>query len=200
MEESSGIKMSLKRAVATLLLLCLISFSHAAQTSGDKRKDVDVKMDYAAARQDIIAFEGVLNEALQAFVKDFLGIKNSARGAYLPKFGVNFTFAIDIKRAIMNTPFGDVRRYQATAEQKRQRIEELKEMLIRMLQDSGKRFQLLGKEDCITIVAFIDDKNFLEPSANKTIVLSALKKDLDELGNKSDRLNEFKQRIKIIEY
>jgi hypothetical protein len=200
MEEPSVIKKSLKRAFAALLLLCLFSFSLAAQVSDNRRKDADARMNYTGARQNVLAFEGALNEALQAFVKDFLGIKNDARGAYLPGYGINFAFAIDIKRAIITTPFGDLHQNPATAEQKRQKIEELKEILIRVLQDNGKRFQLLGKEDYVTIVAFIDDKNFGAPSANKTIVLSAAKKDLDELGNKNDRLKEFKQRIKIVEY
>jgi hypothetical protein len=201
MEKPGMIKMSLKGAVAALLLLlCFFSFSLPAQTSGNKRTGVHASMNIMAARQEIRNFEATLNEALQAFVKDFLGIRDNPRGAYLPEYGVNFTFAIDIRRAIINTPFGEVHRRQATAEQKRQRIEELKETLVRLLQDNGKKFQQLDKEDCVSIVAFIDDKNFLEPGANKTIVLRALKKDLDELGDSKDRLNEFKQRIKIVEY
>jgi hypothetical protein len=31
-------------------------------------------------------------------------------------------------------------------------------------------------------------------------VLTALKRDLDELGHRNDRLREFKQRMKIVEY
>jgi hypothetical protein len=47
----------------------------------------------------------------------------------------------------------------------------------------------------------MEDRNFPdEPSENKTIVLSVLKRDLDEFGNRSDRLKEFKQRMKIVEY
>jgi hypothetical protein len=200
MEEPSGIKMFLKRAVAALWLLCFFSFSLVAQTSGNKPKRGDEGMDYVAVRQDIVRFEAALNDAIDTFIKDPFGVVNKAKGAYLPRFGINFTFLINIQRAIMNTPFGEVRRHPATPEQKRQRIEELKEILIRLLQDNGKGFQQLSREDSIAIVAFIDDKNFLEPSANKTIVLNVLKKDLDELGNKNERLKEFKQRIKIVEY
>jgi hypothetical protein len=200
MKEPSRIKMSLKCAVAVLWLLCISSLALSVQTSGNRGQDGDAKMDYAAAKQEIRSFESSLNEALQSFIRDFLGIKDNPRGAYLPGYGANFTFAIDIKRAIFKTPFGDVSRHQATEEQKRQRVEELKDLLIRLLQAEGRKFQQLGKGDCVTIVAFIDDKNFFEPSANKTIVLRAQKKDLDELGNRSDRLNDFKQRIKIVEY
>ncbi len=82
-----------------------------------------------------------------------------------------------------------------------QRIEDLKEKLIRVLQKNGDGIRQLRKDDNITIVAFIEDRNFPdEPNANKTIVMISSKKDLDELGHKDDRFKEFKQRMKIIEY
>jgi len=77
----------------------------------------------------------------------------------------------------------------------------LKEKLIRVLQDNGENFQILRKEEYVTIIAYLEDWNLPdEPSSNKTIVLSALKKDLDEFARRSDRLKEFKQRMKIVEY
>jgi len=82
-------------------------------------------------------------------------------------------------------------------EQKKQRIEELKGILIRLLQDECKKIKQLHKEDCVTIIALMDDKNIKDPSGSKTIVLRVCKKDLDEVGNKKD---ELRKRIKIVEY
>jgi hypothetical protein len=201
MGEPSVIRKSLKRSVAVLLPLCLLGCSLTAHASGNRGNDSNELVGYAAAQKDILQFEGDLNDVINKFSKGPFGVVYKAKGAYLQGFGFNFTFLIDIQRAIITTPFGDIRRHQATPEQKKQAIEELKEMLIRMLQDNGKQIkQLRKKEDCVAIVAFIDDKNILAPSANKTIVLRVLKKDLDELGNKSDRLDEFRKRIKIVEY
>lgn len=82
-----------------------------------------------------------------------------------------------------------------------QRIEQLKGNLIQLLQNGGTYFPQLRKDERIAIVAFVEDRNFPgEPNANKTIVISVLKRDLDEVGNKLDRAKEFKQRIKIVEY
>jgi hypothetical protein len=127
---------------------------------------------------------------------------NKAKGAYLQGYGVSFTFLINIHRAVSRTPFGQVRTKTAvTSDEKMRRIEELKEKLILFLQDSGNSFQQLRKDERVTIVAFVEDRNFPdEPSANKTIIMSTMKKDLDELGHKSDRAREFKQRMKIVEY
>jgi hypothetical protein len=201
MREPGVIQKSLKRSVAAFLPLCLLCCSLALHASDKKANDSDDAVGYAAARKDIIQFEGVLNDAINAFSKGPFGVVYKAKGSYLQGFGFNFTFLIDIQRAIITTPFGDIKRHQATPEQKKQRIEDLKEMLIRVLQDNGKKIkQLRKKDDCIAIVAFVDDKNFLAPNANKTIVLRVTKKDLDELGNRSDRLDEFRKRIKIVEY
>jgi hypothetical protein len=201
MRESNVILKSLKRSFAAILPLCLLCCSLAAYASEKKTNDGDEAVGYAAARKDILQFEGALNNVINTFSKGPFGVVYKAKGSYLQGFGFNFTFLIDIQRAIITTPFGDIKRHEATQEQKKQRIEELKEMLIRMLQDNGKKIkQLRKKEDCISIVAFIDDKDFGAPSANKTIVLRVLKRDLDELGNRSDRLDEFRKRIKIVEY
>ena len=90
---------------------------------------------------------------------------------------------------------------QITVELVTKKDPELKEKLIQVLQNNGDIFQHLRKEDTVSIVAFFEDSNFPgEPNANKTIVLSVLKKDLDELGHRIDRLREFKQRMKIVEY
>ncbi len=120
----------------------------------------------------------------------------------MQEYGISFAFLVNIHRAVVSTPFGEIRsRARVTPDLKRQLIEELKEKLIRVLQDNGSTFRQLRKEDHIAIVAFIEDRNFPdEPSTNKTIVMSILKKDLDELGHRDDRLQEFKQRMKIVEY
>jgi hypothetical protein len=200
MIEPNGVKTSVKRAAAALALLCFFSGALAAQSRGFRHKIANENVDYAAMRPDILRFEVALNEAIVTYSRGPFSVVNRAKGAYLPGFGINFTFLIDVQRAILGMPFGEIRRKQATTEQKKQWIEDLKERLIRLMQEKGNGFQQLRREDYVTIVAFLDDRSFLEPSANKTIVLRVPKKDLDELGKNRDQLPEFKQRIKIFEY
>jgi hypothetical protein len=127
---------------------------------------------------------------------------NKPKAVYLQGYGVSCTFLVNIYRAVINTPFGQVRpRNAVSLDEKIRRIEELKLKLIQVLQDSGGFFQQIRKEERVAIVVFIEDRNFPgEANVNKTIVMSALKKDLDELGHKLDRAKEFKQRMKIVEY
>jgi hypothetical protein len=69
------------------------------------------------------------------------------------------------------------------------------------LQNSGDNFPQLRKDERVAIIVFVEDRNIPgEANENKTIIMSALKKDLDEFGHRNDRLKEFKQRMKIVEY
>jgi hypothetical protein len=174
-----------------------------AHASGKKTESPDSKINYSSINQDILQFEAVINEVITGtFSSSPFAVVHKAKGAYVQGYGFYFDFLINIHRAVVNTPFGQIRtRADASPALKKQRIEELKAKLIRLIQDNAKNLQQLRKDECVTIVAYFEDRNFPdEPSANRTIVMSALKKDLDELGQRNDRLNEFKQRMKIVEY
>lgn len=204
MKEPALIQRISKRNVSTLLLICTLVFPLATLTSYGKQGEADKKVDYASVQEDILRFENVVNAVInRTFSSSPFAVVQKAKGAYLEEYGVCFQFLINIHRAVINTPFGKIRRPGADMgpELKKQRIAELKQKLIQALLDNGDIFKQIRKEGYIAIVAHIEDRNIPdEPNANKTIVLSILKKDLDELGNTGDRLQEFKKRLKIVEY
>ena len=182
--------------------LWILMFSLAALSFGGSQDIADPKIDYGQVQQDILKFESVVNDVINStFSSDPIVVVQKAKGYYLPGYGISLSFIVNIHRAVINTPFGQVTRRSVSSEMKRRRIEELKERLIRAMQENGDGIRQLRKDDYVNIVAFIEDRNFPdEPSANKTIVLCAFKKDLDEFGRKIERLKEFRQRIKIVEY
>jgi hypothetical protein len=203
MTRSGVIHMGLKKSVSALLLCLVLGLSPASRIFAGRQDNGDARVDYASTKQDIQKFEAVINDVINStFSSSPFAVVQKAKGAYLEGYGFSFAFLVNIHRAVVNTPFGPVRtKPDATPELKKRRIEELKEKLISMLQDNSEIFRQIPKEDYVTIIAFFEDRNFPdEPSASKTIVLSALKKDLDELGHRADRLREFKQRMKIVEY
>jgi hypothetical protein len=192
-----------KRQRAGLLLYVTLGLLLASSSAGGKQEGIDSRQDYASARQDIPRFESKINDVINSsFSTSPFAVVQKAKGAYLQGYGFSFAFLVNIHRAVKNTPFGQVQTgANITQELKKQRIEELKEKLIQVLQNSGETFRMLRKEEYVTIIAYVEDRNFPdEPSANKTIVLSALKRDLDEFGRRSDLAKEFKQRMKIVEY
>jgi hypothetical protein len=203
MGESRVIKTALKRRSTAFMLVAVLISPMILRALDDKKANNEDNVNYARAQQDILKFESVINAVINStFSSSPFAVVQKTKGAFLQGYGVSFAFLVNIHRAIINTPFGQVRSGEAvTPALKKQRIEELKNNLIRALLENGEIFQQLRKEDYVTIIAFVEDRNFPdEPSANKTIVLSILKKDLDELGNKNERFMEFKQRMKIVEY
>ncbi len=187
------------RIFSSILLIGFLSAPVRAQNRGTQESDF--KVDLPSARREIQSFEAVINNVINAAFTSPFALNQKAKGAYLPGYGVSFNFLVNIHRALINTPFGQVKGTEITPEQKKQRIEDLKKRLIRVLFENGEGLRQLRKDDAVTIVAFLEDRNFPdEPNENKTIVLTVYKKDLDELARKEDRSREFEQKVKIVEY
>jgi hypothetical protein len=202
MKEMNSTKSLNTGRAAVLFVISILAISIAALPLGASQDSGDPKIGYGMVKEDILKFELALNEVINGtFSSDPIVVVQKAKGAYLPGYGISFTFVINIHRAVINTPFGQVTRNSASPETKRRRIEDLKDKLIRTMQDNGDNIRQMRKDDLITIVGFFEDRNFPdEPNTNRTLIISAFKKDFDELGGKIDRLKEFKQRIKIVEY
>jgi len=202
MGEFGMVKTASKHFVVALLLFGIAGLPPALHSFERSQASGAKKIDYASAQQGILRFETVVNEVISnSFSSSPFAVVQKTKGAYLAGYGYSFAFLVNIHRAVVNTPFGQRKRSAATPELKKQKIEELKEKLIRVLQENGEIFRQLQKDDYVTITAFIEDSNFPdEPSANKTIVLTALKRDIDDFGHQPERFQEFKQRIKIVEY
>lgn len=189
-----------RRLFSSILMIGFLSAPLAAQP-GRGLQDGE-RVDYSTTRQEIQSFESVINNVINAAFTSPFALNQKAKGAYLPGYGFSFNFLVNIHRALINTPFGELKsNAQISPDQKKRRIEDLKKKLIRTLFDSGDSLRQMRKEDAVTIIAFFEDRNFPdEPNENKTIVISVLKRDLDELAHKEDRIREFEQRVKIVEY
>jgi multidrug efflux pump subunit AcrB len=124
-----------------------------------------------------------------------------AKGAYVPGYGVTFSFTVNIFRGALATPFGTVQTQDLTPAQKLRRIEDVKEKMSRVLLENGPSLRQVRLEDWITIEGFFDDRDFVgESNQSRTVILSIRKKDLDEACRAEDRWKEFKQRMKTVEY
>ena len=197
---------SIAGAAAVLLALAAPAAESRAQsvpTPQPGRSYVGASVDYATARREIHMFEAAIHGAIGSTFTGPFGLVQKPKGVYLPGYGAMFDFLVNIHRAILSTPFGEFRdeKREITPEQKRKRVEELKEKLVRVLLERGEALRQLRRDDSVTIVAFFEDKSFPdEPNQNKTIVLRAYKRDLDELVRKENGSKELVRRMEIVEY
>lgn len=191
-----------RRLQRRILMLFLAFWIFALPLAAQKTQAAN-EISYATARSEIEQFGAMIGNVVNAsFNSSPFALVQKPKGAYLEGYGAAFQFVINIHRAVLNTPFGQMRQgNEISPELKKRRIDELKEKLIQTLRENGASLAQLKSEDTISIVAFVEDRNIPdEPSANKVIIISVLKKDLDDLAGKVDRISEFKQRIKIVEY
>ena len=195
--------MAKKRRSKHRMMVLLLAFWTFALPLATKKAQASGEINLAATRSEIEQFGAVINNAVNtSFNSSPFALVQKPKGAYLQGYGVAFQFVVNIHRAVLNTPFGQMRQgNEVSPELKKRRIDELKEKLIQTLRENGASLAQLRSEDTVSIIAFIEDRNIPdEPNENKIIVISVLKKDLDDLAGKADRIDEFKQRIKIVEY
>jgi hypothetical protein len=194
----------MKRAkyLGYLLSAALVAIPIVSAHQESSRAETEAKIDLASARREIQNFEVIINGVLNESFKNPFGLVQEPKGAYLPGYGHMFSFLVNIHRAVINTPFGKyTRKNPIGPEEKKKRIEDIKDKLIRLLLDQGDGFRQVGNDESVTIVAFFEDRNFPEEtSQNRTIVLSATKKNLKEYAKKQDQWEAFKQRMTIVEY
>jgi hypothetical protein len=191
----------LRQGVVLLLAVGMFAGQMLASPPGPQM-GADPRPDYTSARREIQAFESALNDVItETFNKAPFAVYQKAKGAYLQGYGMAFSFMVNIHVAMINTPFGKYQRPDASPEQKRRQIEMLKERLILVLLQRGDVLNQMPRSETVSIIGYFEDRNFPdEESQNKTVILSLIRKDLDEFVHKEDRLKEFKQRMKIIEY
>jgi len=196
-EGGEGMRSVLSRRLAGIVALATLVIPLAAspQAAGDYRPDT------ALVRTEIRAFEVLLNRVVGSIFGSVTFATQPAKGAYLPSYGASFSFVVNIHRALINTPLGEIRRDGITPDEKKKRIEGLKERLVRLLFENADNLRQLRREENIAIVAFIEDRSFPEEeSQNRTVVLSVARKDVEGVAGNEERWKDFRQKVRILEY
>jgi hypothetical protein len=159
------------------------------------------KIDYSQVRAPIQAFEQKIAEIIMAALPGPLGPMMKPKGAFVAESGYNFIFLVNMDRAVIHSPMGTFANPDAlTPEMKKKKLEALKELLMQLLYSHGPTLPLLKKEKAVTIMGFFEEFTPENGSLNKTLILSVLKSDIDESVSKQLSFNEFKNRVKIVEY
>jgi hypothetical protein len=182
---------------SVILLFAMALSAGSARTAGPEPQNL------TRLREEIRVLESVLNENLnQTFPAPFAYL-DKARGAYLPGYGVVFTFEVNLNpQPPALGPFGPER----AAPSARDRAEEAKkhrqaalDMSERVLADFGHSLEQLGDDETIAIVihgAAVGQQG-IEKS---TTVVRAQKRDIDQFrANTIDRA-AFLRRLQVLEY
>lgn len=177
-----------------LLLLLVASACSALATPVDKQ-------DLGKLREQIGVLESVLNQNLTQTFPGPFGYLDKARGAYLPGYGLVFTFEVNLnpQRPSLG-PFGGPppqTEAQRTAAIKKNRDSALG-LSQRVLADFGHTLDIAPEES----VAVVIQGSAVGPQGieKSTLVVRAQKSDIDQFrANAIDRAT-FLSRIAVVEY
>ncbi len=180
---------------AGVLVLGLLCLPLAAQNAGSPR------VDYTRVTREIHGFEAALNETITTTIANPFGLVQKPKGVYLQGYGYTFQFLVNTGRGLIHSPFGTFPDPDSiNAEQKKQRMDALKEKLKTLLVNQGGTLTQLQKGESITIVAYFEEINMDQGTVNKTVIMSIGKSDLDGLATKQVGFSELKLKVKIVEY
>jgi hypothetical protein len=158
-------------------------------------------VDYTQARSSIQKVESAILAAINTTFNNPLALFVKPKGAYLQGYGYTFSFLVNIRWGLIHSPMGAFKSdSDLSADERKQRIAELRDSLVKVLFYLGNGMALLEKGEVVTVTAFFEETNLDVGTVSKTVILSVLKSDLDELGTRQERFNDFKQRVKIVEY
>jgi hypothetical protein len=156
----------------------------------------------ALLKRDTQILERIVYEILKQNFKNPFAITAEPRGAYLQGFGVAISFQLNINRAKIRTPFGDLNAPKAVAERSKvEQIRLVKDSMLQCLADYGQTIKQLGPHDRIAVEGYIVDRNELDPAKATTIVvLTCSKDDVNLLATGKLPVEKFKERVHVLEY
>ncbi len=179
-------RMTIRQFVIAALLA-----SAAFATDQDKANLVRV-------REQIRVFESVLDGSLNQNFPGPFAYLDKARGAYLPGYGVIFTFEVSLSRpaSLFDTQPTDKSR-RDEAQQRRTAAKDLAE---KALADFGHTMtSLLGASESVGIV--IHTSNVTPQGLEKaTIVVRAQKHDIDQFRANAITRDAFMKGLEVLEY
>ncbi len=164
-------------------------------------------------KRDTQVFERVIDERLrQAFSSPF-ALTSDPHAAYLQGYGVVVSFQLNINRATIRTPFGEVEAPQIyrgangtpasayVAGKRDEQLKRVREILIECLEDYSRAIKQLSAHDRISISAHIEDRNELDPERKRIVlVVSTSRDDVDLLTLDKISREKFLERLLVLEY
>jgi hypothetical protein len=189
---------SLKLIAAVALAALLGSTAPAAPQDAAKSGG---SQNITRLRDEIRVLESVLNQNLtQAFPAPFAYL-NAAHGAYLPGYGVIFTFEINLSRPSMGPFEGSptAATERAKREEARRKFDQAKELSQRVLADFGHTLDQLGPDESVAVIVY-GSAATAQGVEKSTAVLRVAKKDVDQYrANALDRAG-FLSKVQTLEY
>jgi len=156
----------------------------------------------AQLKKETRIFESIVTEVLKQHFTHPYALAGEPKASYLEDYGVVVSFHLKINRGTIRTFSGQMRSPLVNAPGSNQeQVQTVRSTMIDTLSDFGTTLKKLDGEDRIAICAHIEDRNELDTSKNRSIlVVTVRKKDVDLCTTKSITAEEFRKRVEVLQY
>jgi hypothetical protein len=156
----------------------------------------------AQLKRESRIFESIVREVLQQQFNHPYAIAGEPKAAYLEGYGVSLTFHLRINRGTIRTFYREVESPLVNAPgTKSKQLQIVRSTMIDTLGNFGGTLKKIDPEERIAICAHVEDRNELDQSKNRLIiVLSAKKSDIDQYVTRAITMADFKKRVDVVEY
>jgi hypothetical protein len=147
-------------------------------------------------------FESIVAEVLRQNFEHPFAVAAEPKAAYLSGYGLTVSFHLRINRGTIRSIYGEmVNPVGKNTRTKSQQLKTVKDSMIEVIGDYGGALKRLSDDERISICAHVEDRNELNAAEKNTIVvISASKRDTDLFSKQEIDLEEFRQRMEILEY
>jgi hypothetical protein len=186
----------MKNVTRTICVLLLVANAVSAAFAIDQEKANINKM-----RDQIHVLESVLNQTLTRNFPAPFAYLDTARGAYLPGYGVVFTFELNLSKPSMGPfdPPSTPQSERAKQDEAKHRRDLAKQMSEGVIADFGHSLDQLGPNESLAIVIHGSAVG-QQGIEQTTTVLRAQKRDIDQFrANAMDRA-AFLRKVEVLEY
>ena len=184
----------MRQVLGIFLILVVLTLPVLAQSS----------LNLPALKSDTLVFERILDERLKLGFSNPFSITDNPQAAYLQGFGVVVSVRLSINRYSVRTPFGVVEsptEGNYSREKREEKLAKVKDIAIQCLADYSAAIKQLSAHDRVSISAHVEDRNELDPVKRRTIMIVTVKRDdVDLLAMRKISMEEFQERVTVLEY
>lgn len=164
--------------------------------------DLARKIDMTQMKKDSELFEDIVNTSIRQVVSNPMLLAEKTRGSYLENYGVVFSLTLNLSRSLIIFPIARKPKAPGTAEKNTaQTIEMLRKSLSEILGQYGNSLKQLSSDSRISIIAHVlNQSEYGGAGADQVLVLTVFKRDVEQLQRARITLDDFKKRIRYLEY
>ena len=165
--------------------------------------NVPAKMDLVQLKRESELFEDIINTSIRQAISNPMLLAEKSRGTYLENYGAVFSLTVNLSRSLIIFP-SIIKRPKgapATEMSPDKMMALLRGSLAEILGQYGDTLKQLSSDSRISIIAHVLSQSDINGTmVSQVLVITALKVDVEQLQREKITFEDFRKRIRYVEY